>query len=62
MGPHAGIGHFNVLRNLQSVKIGEQAGLGNWNWIVADSAFAADTAGDACTLRQRIGYTFRSHR
>lgn len=41
IGPHVKIGHFNVLRSLSDVRMGEGAKIGRWNWITAAPEFRA---------------------
>jgi acetyltransferase-like isoleucine patch superfamily enzyme len=39
------IGHFSVIRNLSSLELGEEAIIGNWNWISSAALFTdADRA------------------
>lgn len=35
LGRGSRIGHFNVIRNLECLEIGEEATIGQWNWITA---------------------------
>lgn len=39
LGPGARIGHFNVIRGLTHLDMGEAAIIGNWNWFSAASMF-----------------------
>ena len=49
LGPGARIGHLNLIRNLDEVRLETRSAIGNLNWVNAVPSSATDTSAQAAT-------------
>jgi acetyltransferase-like isoleucine patch superfamily enzyme len=61
IGPNAGLGPGNVIRDLSSIELGDHAVIGQWNWISASLPLRASGGAGSFSLGRHSALTSRHY-